>query len=554
MPYSRYLLIFLLPQFLLFSACTNINNQELNTVNIGVETEEGRKELQDLEKAGSWNLESEDVIVEHCSNPKADPKKVFPLVITPQVQVYLDKFQGKSSKRMTRWFERSGKYVDMMEKELSEKGLPNELVYLAMIESAFVQNAKSHASAVGLWQFMKRTGQGYDLRVDRFVDERRNALKSTKAAATYLSDLYDRFGDWYLAVAAYNAGPGKVNHGLTKYKVDNFWDLAETNHLRLETKSYVPKLIATIILSKNLNKYGFDPVQLADPVEFDVISVGPSLPLGAVAKISGGTKNEIKELNMELRQNRTPANVKSYDVHIPKGSYDLAAENLSRLHSVASTGMKIHIYKKGEKISRICRKYNINSSTLFKVNGIKNSKIAHNKRLKIPYSTISYRLLPKGDKKAMMEYKNSLVLHKIKKGESISTIARKYSLPASAIVSWNGLKDAAKIRAGQQLALYINHVGGKVSASKRTGQVILADDKKIKSDNEEVSEFVRIKADGKKRVKHNNDDFVWYLVKNGDSLWTISRKFRVSPNVIKKINNLDSNLIKPGNKLKIVKG
>lgn len=493
-------------------------------------------ELKELAATGTWGSG-----VTHSPQQEELPKYDFPVVINPQVQMYLDRIQGKQRRHYTQWFERSGKYISMMEEEFKKRGLPLDLVYLSMIESGYNQRAYSRAAAVGLWQFMKGTGRMYGLKVDRYVDERRDALKSTVAAAEYLSDLYKMFGDWHLAVASYNAGPGKVRSGLKKYKVDNFWDLAGTKHLRLETKSYVPKLIATIIVARNPEKYGFTNLSYAPPLDYDSIKVGPGLSLDAVATISGAQVKTIKNLNHELRGTKTPLNGGEYLVHIPAGTKKKAEQNLPRLHSLVSTGYKIHIVRKNESPKAIARKYNINQTTLAKVNGFSSpSHITIGARLKIPYSTVKYQLLPKGNSSALAAYKDSLVLHTIKKGESVSQIARRYKVPSELIVSWNGLVSVNKIRAGQQLALYIDN-GKKKSA---TGKPVIAAQNKKKNTTEKGSTSTKVEA----------IDVVWYMVQNGDSLWTISRKFNVSPLALKRINNLNSNLIHPGSRLKVAEG
>jgi len=215
--------------------------------------------------------------------------------------MYLKLFQGKQRKYFSRWLARSTRYLPLIHEELDRAGLPRDLVYLAMIESGFNQRAYSRARAVGLWQFMKGTGRDYNLRIDRYVDERRNALKSTRAAAAYLADLYQQFGDWHLAVAAYNGGPGKIRYGIKRFKTKDFWTLAEKRYLRLETKRYVPKLIAAIIIAKSPEKYGFTKIDYAPPMEYDSIEVGPGLSIDALALISGGSKKQLMLLNQELK-------------------------------------------------------------------------------------------------------------------------------------------------------------------------------------------------------------------------------------------------------------
>ena len=431
----------------------------------------------------------------------------------------------------------------MIEKELEEAGLPKDLLYLAMIESGYNQLACSSAKAVGLWQFMQPTGKQYNLRVDKYVDERRDPLKSTKAAVTYLSDLYQEFDDWYLAVAAYNSGPGTIRNGLKKHNVDNFWDLAGKEYLSLETKRYVPKLIAALLIAKTPEKYGFTNITYDEPLRSDTITVGPGMSLDAIALISNSTPKKIQQLNQELRLGKTPLNTEQYEVKIPEATADIASQNLSRLHSVVSVGYKTHKVGKADTLTKISKKYNVNKTTLLKVNDLHSSKLAHGANLRIPYNTVTYRLLPQGSSGANVAYRNSLVLHKIKRGETISKIADLYHVPPQMIVEWNGLKNVHSIRAGQQLALYIDHAGNK---KDRKSVASLASTKTIR--------LVAPKALKNLRQQPGSDSpYERYSVQNGDSLWTISRKFSASTAEIKKWNNLTSDLIQPGSILKLKK-
>lgn len=493
------------------------------------------QELEALRQTGDW---------EQPTTEEAAPQEVgvtfdFPVVHNKQVDMYLDLFQGRQRKQFTRWLARSGKYAPIIEPILREENLPLDLLYLSMIESGFNQTAYSSARAVGLWQFMSGTGKQYGLRIDSQIDERRDIEKSTRAAAAYLTDLYNDFGDWPLAVAAYNAGPGTIRKGLKRYKVDNFWDLAQHKLLRLETKRYVPKLIAAIMIAKEPEKYGFFDIDYADPIQYDTLEVGPGLSFNAVALLAGTDTKTIKNLNLELKNGKTPLNSKQHIVKIPVGTHDLALNNMDRLHSMVSTGYKIHIYRSKETLTQICRKYDINKTTLLRVNNITTGSLRDGQRLKIPYTTVTYQLLPKGNQQALAAYRDNLILHRIKRGETISRIARQYNVPPELIVTWNGLESVHKIRAGQQLALYINSAGA-VDQPNSSAAV--------------VEDNVIVLNDAKKKFvgSSNTAQISWYQVKSGDSLWTISRKFNISPAQIKEWNNLKSNLIHPGIRLKII--
>ncbi|HIQ38018.1 MAG TPA: LysM peptidoglycan-binding domain-containing protein [Desulfocapsa sulfexigens] len=504
------------------------------------------EELEALRRSGTWQAQTDLTLHDQSKETSYD----FPVVINKQVKAYLDIFQNKQKKTFGRWLARSGKYIPMLQRELREAGLPQDLAYLAMIESGFNQRAYSRAKAVGLWQFIKGTGKQYNLRIDRYVDERRHAEKSTKAAVAFLSDLYANFGDWHLAVAGYNAGAGKIGRGLKRYKVDNFWSLAQHRYLRLETKRYVPKLIAAIIIAKNPEQYGFTNIQYEAPLEYETLRVGPGLSLDAVALICNTNSKEIKKLNQELKTGRTPLNKSHYDVQIPVGKKELAEANLPRLNSVVSTGYKTHVIRKGDTLSKICKRYNINKTTLLKINNLRSSKLVAGKHLRIPYSSARYRLLAKGSKGNIVT--DDLVLHTIKPGETISKIADSYNIPPELIVTWNGLKSIHKIRAGQQLALYIVDDSKTLSFTKSpqpsTPSRIIATPSKRNSSMIILAEQKKFSV---KEVTPAKSKITWYRVRRGDSLWTIARRFNLSTKQLKTWNKLKSNRIHPGIKLKI---
>lgn len=499
------------------------------------------EELRELDLTGIWTSTPESI---SSLQSKENVQYNFPVVFNKQVEMYLQLFQGKQRENFSRWLARSGTYRALMEQELKNEGLPTDLIYLSMIESGYYELALSRAKAVGLWQFMKGTGKQYNLKIDKYIDERRDPVKSTKAAVAYLSDLYKEFGDWHLAVAAYNGGPGKVRSGLRKHRVDNFWDLAAKKHLHLETKRYVPKLIAALVIAKNPEKYGFTNITYQQPLTYETITVGPNMSLSAIALISDSTEKQIKELNHELKRGKTPANQARYEAKIPVHSRVIAQNNLSRLHSIATTDYKTHVIRKGDTLTKICKRYDVNKTTLLKVNNLRSNKLTAGRNLRIPYSTISYQLLPEGAIDAMAAYKDSLILHRIKRGETLSKISNQYRVPTEMIVAWNGLKDAHSIRAGQQLALYIDR--GKAAPQSQT----VATTRAVANDSNLIVLYPH-----KKKLHTNSETmYQYYNVKNGDSLWSISRKLGTSTGDIKKWNNLKSNLIHPGSTLKLKKG
>ncbi len=569
--FSRYpgKVLSLFAVFLFLSSCTNkssvvlypLPNGEIASPTSSLSTDpelllveaESEKclteELEALRHTGKW------LSGNTLGSPSSTEETVydFPIVINKQVEAYIDIFQNRQKNSFALWLARSGKYLPLFKKELREAGLPEDLAYLAMIESGFNQRAYSRAKAVGLWQFIKSTGKMYNLRIDSYVDERRHAEKSTKAAVAFLSDLYADFGDWHLAVAGYNAGGGKIRKGLKRYKCNDFWSLAQHRYLRLETKRYVPKLIAAIIIARNPEQYGFTNIVYEEPIAYDTLRVGPGLSLDAVALLCDTSSKKIKELNRELKTGRTPLNKKEYDVQIPLGTKQLAETNMPRLNRIASTGYKTHVIRRGDTISGICRQYNINKTTLLKINNLRSSKLIAGKHLRIPQGSVRYRLLNPGEQGSITA--NELILHTIKTGETVSKIADKYNIPAELIVFWNGLKSKHRIRAGQQLSLYIEDVNTTAVISS----TIPAQNRKIakkvlisKAGNTgSLVVLSRQKKFAVAKQQLTSKQISWYRVKHGDSLWTIARKFNLSTRQLKSWNNLKSNRIHPGIKLKI---
>lgn len=505
------------------------------------------EELSELNKTGSWENGTPDAEI------KEEPDIVydFPITINKQVQFYLDTFQGRQRKYFKKWLARSGKYLPSIHREFQEAGLPRDLVYLAMIESGFNPSAYSRAHAVGLWQFIKGTGRNYGLRIDSWVDERREPEKATRAAAAYLSTLYNEFGDWYLAVAAYNAGEGKIRRAIKKHKTRDFWKLARHRYLRLETKRYVPKLIAAILIAREPAKYGFTDIEYHAPQGYDLVTVPPRTDLAAVAAAAGTKVETIRKLNNELRKNQTPPNLKAYRIKVPQGSRELVADNLKRLHPVITTGYKTHTVRRGDTLGRICRTYNLNKKTLLKANNLHSAKLAKGQRLRIPYRTTRYVLLKKGEtlskRYAAAGKNNPLILHKLKRGDTLSKISKQYNVPVEIIMQWNDITNVRRIRAGQHIALYVENSGLQTVAARTTAAPGVKKGKRQK--------YITL-ADIKKRKAGTGTvqaQLTWYRVRNGDSLWTIARKFQVSARDLRKWNNLRSNMIHPGKRLVVKK-
>jgi membrane-bound lytic murein transglycosylase D len=318
---------------------------------------------------------------------KKEPNFDIPIVINDRVEQFIQLFQTTTRDRFVTWLARSAKYIPIMRNLLKEQGLPEDLVYMVLIESGFDPYAYSRSRAVGPWQFIYRTGIRYGLKVNWWVDERRDPEKSTIAAAKYLKDLYEMFACWYLAAAGYNAGEYKIIRAMKRYRTEDFWKLTKQRYLKRETKDYVPLMIAAALIAKDPEKYGFIDVEYQEPLRFVKVRVPELTGLSLVAKACETSLEEIKDLNPELRRGVTPPNESEYEIKIPFGKKDLFLKNFEALQPLEGFQFKTHLVKKGETLSGIARLYRVDLEPLLEINRLnKTSRISKGMTLFIPIS------------------------------------------------------------------------------------------------------------------------------------------------------------------------
>lgn len=277
-------------------------------------------------------------------------------------------FSGKIKERFSLYLIRSGKYIEMMKKILRENDVPEEIVFLPLIESGFNPNAYSHARAAGYWQFISSTAKRYGLKIDWWKDERRDPVKSTVAAANYLRDLYGMFGSWNLAMAAYNAGEGKIMRAISKTRSDDYWSIVKTEHIKNETKNYVPKFIAASLIANSPEDFGFDDLDYHSPLKYDKVSITSPLDIEVIAECSGVSVREIKELNPELRRWCTPPDVSEYTLRIPEGTKSTFLRNLEELKEEERFTVDIYTVKKGDTFKTISKKTGVPVDVIYDLN------------------------------------------------------------------------------------------------------------------------------------------------------------------------------------------
>ncbi len=319
--------------------------------------------------------------------PKKEPIFDIPIVVNDQVEHCIVLFQTRIRDKFVTWLARSGKYIPFMKNLLKEQGLPEDLVYMALIESGFDPYAYSRSKAVGPWQFIYRTGKRYGLKVNWWVDERRDPEKSTIAAAKYLKDLYEMFACWYLAAAGYNAGEYRIIRAMKRFRTEDFWTLTKHQYLKRETKNYVPLMIAAALVAKDPEKYGFTDIEYQEPLRYEKVKVPELTDLSYIAKACEISLEEIKDLNPELQRGVTPPNEPEYEIKIPFAKKDLFTKNFEVLQPLEKFQFKTHLVKKGETLKGIARLYRVDLDPLLEINYLKKtSPLSKGMDLLIPLS------------------------------------------------------------------------------------------------------------------------------------------------------------------------
>jgi len=319
--------------------------------------------------------------------PKKEPRFDIPIVVNDRVEHCIVLFQTTIREKFVTWLSRSGKYIPFMRKLLKEQGLPEDLVYMALIESGFDPYAYSRSKAVGPWQFIYRTGKRYGLKVNWWVDERRDPEKSTIAAAKYLKDLYEMFACWYLAAAGYNAGEYKIIRAMKRYRTEDFWTLTKHQYLKRETKNYVPLMIAAAVVAKDPEKYGFTGIEYEEPLRYEKVKVPELTDLSHIAKACEISLEEIKDLNPELRRGVTPPNEPEYEIKIPFTKTGLFTRNFEAMQPLEKFQFRTHTVKKGETLRGIANLYRVDLDPLLEINYLKKtSSLSKGMDLLIPIS------------------------------------------------------------------------------------------------------------------------------------------------------------------------
>jgi membrane-bound lytic murein transglycosylase D len=460
-----------------------------------------------------------------------------------RVKYYLDFFRGPARSRMTIWLGRLPVYESMVRQRFEAAGLPSDLVYLGLIESGYSNVAVSRSRATGMWQFMRGTGRWIGLRIDRWVDERRDPVKATDAAARYLQMLTQQFGgSHFLAAAAYNAGPGRVSRGLSRmgpvvldeppdstagegededvWSDEHFFSLADTRYIRKETKDYVPKLIAAALIARSPEVYGFPAIPPTDPFPLDSIVVPDMTGLDVLAELAGVQPSVIRELNPHYLRSVTPPRTASV-VRLPAGTMTRVNGAYASLPVSSRVAFREHVVTKGQTTSGIAKRYGVSVAALREANPeIKTKAPRPGQRLVIPagaaarWSESDAGSAPAGSR-----------VHTVRKGETLGGIASRYRVSVSKLKSWNNLSSNT-IRAGQKLRVGGSRGGSKAGAAKT------------------------VAAKSTQPARPSARPSV-HVVRSGETLSSLAKRYGVSVQAIKNANDMSTSRLKAGQRIRI---
>jgi membrane-bound lytic murein transglycosylase D len=440
------------------------------------------------------------------------------VVFNDQVKTFVQYFQSRKWGVITRAFERASRYLPMMRKIFREKGLPEDLLNLAFIESAVNPRATSRAKAAGIWQFVPSTGRLYGMRSSWWLDERRDPEKSTRGAAEYLKNLYNMFESWPLALAAYNAGEGKIQAAIQRQRTRDFWSL----RLPKETRLFVPAFMAMTIISREPERYGFSPPP-EEPLEAETVSLRHPTDLTLIARAAGTTLEEIRDLNPEMIRWATPPNLSSYTIRIPAGRRDAFLTALEQIPPSQRITWIRHRVRKGETPAGIARRYGMDVQVVLEASGLRKRRafLKQGATILLPASAVGGSLAHAAEARRASR---SIARHTpasrytVKKGDTLSGIARAHAVSPEDLRRWNNLPRDAGLRPGQTLTI-------RQERQARAASIAGA----------------RPAAGG----KH-------YIVKRGDTLWAIARAHAVSPEDLRRWNNLPRDAgLRPGQELEI---
>ncbi len=423
-----------------------VHELEMTALKQGDGFSEPRSEPAPIDEANDITFPVDPNIKAKAEAEIKTTKSDLPLVLNDQVAMFINYFSSPRGKAtLEHAWARSGRYRDMVSRILKEEGVPQDLIYLAQAESGFQPLALSRAGARGMWQFMATSGELYGLQRSWWVDDRQDPEKATRAAARNLKDLYNQFGDWYLAMAAYNSGASTVQHAVERTGYADFWELYRRGVLPQETRNYVPIILAETIMAKNPEQYGLQRVTPDPAAQVDQVTINYPVDLRLVAECVDTSVNNLQELNPSLLRMTTPKD-QSFTLNLPAGSREKYENAMAAIPSDMRTWWRYHHVEYGDTLASIAHKYHTSSSSIAEANGLSGDEVKVGSKLIIPVA-------PGRSNVETASYSHHAAHYKVRKGDTLYSIADDFGVPVDKLRKWNHLRGTA-VATGRTLVIY----------------------------------------------------------------------------------------------------
>src|SRR3984957_10070472 len=463
----------------------------------------------------------------------------LPLMMTDQVAGYISYFSNRGRGTFEHAFARSGRYHDMMVKILKEEGVPQDLIYLAQAESGFHPLAVSRVGARGIWQFMGSRARGYGLSHSQYVDDRQDPEKSTRAAARHLKDLYNQFGDWYLAMAAYNSGPGTVQAAVKRTGYADFWELYRRNVLPKETRNYVPIILAVTIMTKNPSQYGLDTVAMDHPADYDAVTINYPVDLRLVAECVGSTSNELQDLNPSLLRLTTPRTGK-FELHLPAGSRDQYETAIASIPPDMRLWWRYHTVHPGDTLASLARNYHTTAKSIVAANHLEDTELQADAKLVIPVAPGKH---PMSD---TATYARRITRYHVHSGDTVESVADNFGISSQMLRRWNGIHGDS-LRGRRVLALHLPISPSAHEAEVASSRLPSRTKSKHPAAGSKPAEAATVKPPATKsaQIEHLQAAVVHHKVKHGETLYSIANAYRTTVAALKR-DNRNVAVIRPG--------
>lgn len=543
------------------------SQESLNTVSPSVRSAGPPPEVLDVETSTDaefvMNLPLEDGEPEPSGQLGMDPVWTetgttasfdIPMTETEAVQFWRDYLAGRGSRVFRKWLGRSTRFVPLFHQILEEYGLPKDLVFLAMVESGFSTSAYSWAHAAGPWQFVASTARHYGLRIDFWVDERRDFERATDAAARHLSDLYQRYGDWYLAFAAYNAGVGKVNRAIRRYRTEDFWALSERRYLRRETKQYVPKILAAAQLAKSPTHHGLTEVSYQPPLAWTTVTVTTATSLKAFAAACPDEVQleDMKALNPALRARVTPPEER-WPVRVPSSVTATCSDALRAAPAAEGFVYRYHQVEPSDRLESVAQLHRTTAQEILAFNGIEPDQFSDFDEMVIPVPRrwahrvpviVPPRLPFRSPVYGPQQVR--LVRYRVRAGDSLWKIAQRFRVSIAELLRWNGLRRDTVLAVGRPMRIYL----GSDAAVRRAQQRLAGRGLASKGRSSPAPSRSRMARPG----RPPEDSGRRHRVQPGESYWLVAHRTRTSVADLLALNGKElQDVLQPGDILRVPK-